>query len=188
MLDIGCRSLDYLFQFDNSKFKRLIGIDIILPEDPFANYFNYKISNSLKSKTDLNSLEKRFAQKYILYEKNILDFKIEKNHYGFIFCKHVIHFIPHDLQLQLIDNLYFGLKKNGLLFLKINHIRNKEYTDSSKVIPIAQNSFAEKKSRVIHYPCDPDRYINYLITRYKTELRTIDEKSITTLIRNNNNC
>ncbi len=186
MLDVGCRSLDYLFQFDESKFKKLIGVDILLPDDPFQNYLEFKNPNVLE--LDYDYLEKRFSKRYILLEKNILDFQIKEDYYGFIFCKHVIHFIPHDLQLQLIDNLYFGLKKNGLLFLKINHIRNKEYTDSSKNIPIAQNSFSEKKSRVMHYPCDPDRYINYLITRYKTELRTIDEKSLTTLIRKNNNC
>jgi hypothetical protein len=43
MLDIGCRSLDYLFQFDNSKFRKLIGIDLILPADPFQNYFEFMV-------------------------------------------------------------------------------------------------------------------------------------------------
>ena len=76
MLDIGCRSLDYLFQFDNSKFKKLIGIDIKLPEDPFQNYFEFKNPNSLKLEYDY--LESRFLQKYKFFEKNILDFHIKR--------------------------------------------------------------------------------------------------------------
>lgn len=110
MLDIGCKSLSYLFQFDNSKFKKLIGIDIKLPSDPFQNYFEFKNPNLPELEFEYNFLKRRYLQKYKLVGKNILEFHIRKNNYGFIFCKHVIHFIPHDLQLQLIDNLYSGLK------------------------------------------------------------------------------
>ena len=185
MLDIGCRSLDYLFQFDNSKFRKLIGIDLILPADPFQNYFEFKNPNPKKIEFDYGCLERRFAQKYRLFEKNILDFHIKKEHYGFIFCKHVIHFIPHDAQAQLIDNLYCGLKNKGILFLIVNHNQNKQYLDRTKCERIGQECFKEIRKGIIHYLSDPDEMLKSLIYRFDLdlELKKIDDKSVTALIR-----
>ncbi|HEY5123908.1 MAG TPA: class I SAM-dependent methyltransferase [Ignavibacteria bacterium] len=181
MLDVGCRSLDFLFQFDESKFKKLIGIDIVLPDDPFQNYLEFKNPNVLE--LDYDYLEKRFSRRYVLHEKNILDFQIKRGYYGFIFCKHVIHFIPHHLQLQLIDSLYSGLKQNGILYLKINHNQNKQYSNPTKCYCIAKDCFKDSKKTVIHYLNDPNEINKSLTDKYHPELLTIDDKSVTTLIR-----
>lgn len=186
MLDIGCRSLKYLFQFDESKFEKLIGIDIILPNDPFQNYLEFKNPNVLE--LDYDYLEKRFSKRYILHEKNIIDFQIKKEYYGFIFCKHVIHFIPHNFQSQLIDNLYAGLKLKGILYLKINHNKNKQYSDPTKGNNIGKDCFKEKNTGTFHYINDPDEIYKNLSDKYNPESLTIDNKSVTALVRKNNNC
>ncbi len=128
MLDVGCGNLKFLFQFDNSRFTKLVGIDLKLPEDPFQEYINFKYPNI--SDFDYHILEKKFLKKYSFCEQNIADVNIEKEFYGFIFCKHVIHFIPHEKQIMVTDNLYNGLRNRGLLFLRINHNQNKQYSDS----------------------------------------------------------
>jgi hypothetical protein len=181
MLDIGCSSGDYLFQFDNSNFSRLIGIDIKPPDDPFQNYLEFKNPNLLE--LDYDYLLKRFNQKYKFDKKNITDYHIRKNCYGFILCKHVIHFIPHDLQLQVIDNLYCGLKTKGILFLKINHNRNRDYRETLIVNKTAKDTFINKKRKIIHYPCDPDRFKEIVINKYNPESMTEDNKSVTAIIR-----
>jgi hypothetical protein len=181
MLDVGCSKLDYLFQFDDSRFSKLIGIDINLDDDPFRDYLDYKNSNP-ELKFEYDYLEKRFLNRYRLFKTDILEYNIKKDFYGFIFCKHIIHFIHHDKQFQLIDNLYSGLKANGLLFLKINHVLNKQYADSSKV-NIEGNIFIEKIKGIIHYPCDSEEYIKHLTNKYKIEYVIKDEKSVTALIR-----
>jgi hypothetical protein len=186
MLDIGCGNLKYLFQFDTSKFKRLIGLDLKLPEDPFECYLDNTCPNL--TSIDYDNLEKKFWSRYKFYKKDILDFQIDKDYYGFIFCKHVLHFIPHNFQSQLIDNLYSGLKYKGFLYLKINHNKNKQYTDHDKVDILTKDCFKEKKKGLIHYLYDPQELVQSLTLRYNPELITTDEKSVTVIIRNKNNC
>ena len=181
MLDVGCCTLQYLFQFDKSKFRRLIGIDINIPKDPFECYIDTTCPDL--SSIDYDNLEKKFWRRYKFIEKDILDFHIDKGRYGFIFCKHVLHFIPHISQLQLIENFYYGLKLKGLLYLKINHNQNKQYSDHKKVDRIAKNCFKERRSNKIHYLSHPDDMIKLLSEKYHPEILNSDYKSVTALIR-----
>ena len=181
MLDVGCGNLKYLFQFDNSKFTKLVGIDLKLPEDPFQEYLNFKYPKL--SDFDYHALEKRFLKNYSFLEQNIVDVKIKKESYGFIFCKHVIHFIPHEKQILLTDILYNGLRNRGLLFLKINHNQNKQYSDSTKVDRLYKNCFKEKRKDIIHYLNDPDEIVKNFSEKYLPISTDKDDKSVTILIR-----
>lgn len=180
MLDVGCSTLNFLFQFDESEFNSLVGIDIVLPDDPFQNYLEFKNPNLLE--LDYDYLLKRFNQKYEFYKKNVIDYHIKNNYYGFIFCKHVIHFIPHNLQLDVINKLYNGLRIKGVLFLKINHNQNKDYK-ALNIKRIAKDAFINEKRKITHYPCDSEIFVKILMNKYNPESIIKDNKSITAIIR-----
>jgi hypothetical protein len=180
MLDVGCNNLNFLFQYDDSEFDNLVGIDIVLPDDPFQNYLEFKNPNLLE--LDYEYLLKRFNQKYKFYEENIINYQIKNDSYGFIFCKHVIHFIQHNLQIDVISKLYNGLRIKGILFLKINHNQNKDYK-ALNIKRIAKSTFFNEKRKIIHYPCDSEKLIKILKNKFDPESISEDNKSITAIIR-----
>ena len=180
MLDVGCSALNFLFQFDESEFNSLVGIDIVLPEDPFQNYLEFKNPNLLE--LDYEYLLKRFNQKYEFHKENIIDYRIKNNYYGFIFCKHVIHCISHNLQLGVISKLYNGLSTKGVLFLKINHNQNKGYK-AHNIKRIAEDAFLNEERKITHYPCDSEEFIKILMNKFNTESIRTDNNSITVIIR-----
>lgn len=184
MVDIGCADLKFLFQFDNSSFNRIIGIDIKISIDPFQDYLDFKHPDLLT--VNYSQIEREFYRKYKFIENDILNFQMKKRSFGFIFCKHVIHFIPHNLQMQLIDDLYHALVYKGILYIKINHSLNTIYQDTSKVSKISDNCFIEVKNKnKTHYLLHPDELIQIIRTKFDPEFIDKDDKSVTTIIRKN---
>jgi hypothetical protein len=77
------------------------------------------------------------------------------------------------------------LKNKGILFLILNHNQNKQYLDRTKCERIGQKCFKEIRKGIIHYLSDPDEMLKSLIDRFDLdlELKKIDDKSVTALIR-----
>ena len=190
LIDVGCTGLYDLLNFEDSQFKRLIGIDKEFETTPFGDYKRRKKERLFLTRDELRQMSgallNSFNNRFEIVKGSVFDynFGIDKN--SFIICNKVLHFFDNKLKLELIDKFYNSLTNGGLLFLKINHFKHPNNTDLTKVDPIDDTTYRSKEdSNDIRYLIVPDLFISSLMNKYDiiSKYIMVDEKTLTVVIR-----
>lgn len=179
LLDVGYGCLWDLIDFENSEFKRLEGIDKNVSQ-PFMIYKKIK---ELKHSSELH---KYFRSRFHLATADLKNHVFNTNQYSLIICNKVLHFYPDNEKLNYLDKFYHSLQEDGLLFIKINHHKNADNTDSSHMIEIKKNVFKNPiDDNDTRYLVDPYEFLQLVRAMYLLIERhvIIDDKTISFVIR-----
>lgn len=191
VFDIGCGGLFDLFTFEDSKYKRLIGID---KEPRNRSYFRDYL-DLIKEIQELNDEEiaklsnqlfEKFNSKYSIITGDVLNHDFETNQYGMIICNKMLHFFNDKMKLELIEKFHYSLKKDGLLFIKLNHAHHPNNTNLAFVNSIDRNIYQGIKNPAdIRYLIEPEEFLDSIKPNYHilNELTFTDEKTLTFVIR-----
>lgn len=189
VLDVGCRGLNDLVDFEFSPFKQLIGVDRVFGTNAFGDYFRL-----FKDDPSWTAEEKRafrikkyndFKNRFTIFQMDFRDYNFKENTISLIICNKVLHFYDPKEKYELIRIFYNALEKNGLMFIKINHNLHPNNTDLTKVNKIAENTFQNKENpEDIRYLVDSSAFIDELCSYRIIEKNIdIDEKTITIVIK-----
>lgn len=163
LIDVGCAG-DYplydLVDFDNSCFKKLIGIDIKFEKEQEQKSFDHYVSSKKRNKTlnieDWTSgkLRDDFNRRFQIVKESFFDYDFGVNRNSLIICNKVLHFYDNPTKFEQIKRFHISLQEHGLLFLKINHYLHPVDTDPTKM---------RKKAENIYQSIDFPDYEKYLI-------------------------
>lgn len=133
VLDIGCSNECHLFDFENKNFENLIGIDI--REDiRSAIYASYSSKKGQRIGLDDKILDQfRMNFKFIDRENGDIErFNIEFESYEVIICSNLLHlFSDEDRRKGIINKIYKGLKRKGLLYIEVFAATSKEIPEKA---------------------------------------------------------
>lgn len=178
-----------LVDFDNSCFKKLVGIDIKFEKSLFEYYISRKSENKSLNVQDWleGKLLKYFNERFEILQKDfITDYKFGLNVNSLIICNKVLHFYSDDVKYKLIDRFYQSLQKDGLLYLKINHWLDPDNTDLEKVKKIGENTYQSiNDPQDIRYLIVPNEFEENLKRNYQllSAYRFEDCKTFTIVLR-----
>jgi hypothetical protein len=190
LLDIGCAGLCDLVDFENSPFKKLIGIDKEFATTPFGDYGRCKTKNLDLTEEQYrilsNDLIERFKQRYVIEIMDFLDYDFITNTNSLIICNKVFHFYSDEKKFELIKTFYTSLQADGMIYLKINHDLHPDYIDLNKTTRIGENIFQNNEvPGDIRYPVEPNKFIKQLNKNYFLlhDYTISDKKTLTIIIR-----
>lgn len=161
IVDIACGNLSDLFNFEDSPFRELIGIDKKFKREPFIYYKHFK------GIVYENGLIAKFHDRFKVFEMDFNNYEFIGNDISLIICNKVLHFYEDAKKFEMIQRLYSSLSKDGLLYIKVNHSRHPNNTDPNKTKQIGPKSFQSLNDPTdIRHLVDPIDFIRQLSKDY----------------------
>ncbi|MEO8151333.1 MAG: class I SAM-dependent methyltransferase [Bacteroidia bacterium] len=189
LIDVGCKGLYDLVDFESSPFKKLVGIDKKFGTNAFGDYLRCKTRNKKLTPEEkrLYTIEvfKTFKERFEIYEIDFLIFDFKPDTYNLIICNKVLHFFQDEIKLTIIHNFFKSLQNGGLIYLKINHNHHPDNTDLVKVDKLSDNVYRSKRDLHIRYLVIADDFKTQLSKNYRllTKYSKVDEKTLTIVIK-----
>ncbi len=180
VLDIGCKGLKDLTDFETSPFKKLVGLSNKFNTTPFGDYKKCKGVIYQEGLLDV------FNTRFNIHETDITNFDFGTNCNSLVICNKVLHFFNDLKKSELMDRIYISLLKEGLAYIKVNHNRNPNNTDPATTIEIEPNVFQNKNDLSdIRYLVEPNSFIQNLSNKFNVvdKYNFVDEKTVTLVFR-----
>ncbi len=172
VLDVGCKGLRDLIDFEDSPFQKLTGIDKESSRPiPFGDYRLEKTKNVQLTAEEMRELSKelqqRFQRRFKIHTMDFFDYDFGENKHNLIICNRVLHFYTDEVRLSLIQTMYYSLQSDGLLYLTMNHHTNANNTNPEKVNRLEKNIYQNKEDPSdIRYLINPEFFIDQLNSIY----------------------
>lgn len=110
------------------------------------------VDNSEKA---LNICNKQKTNNLVLIKEDIRNFKIENNYYDLIMSRAVLHFLHKSDVTNIISNIKYNLKENGLVYITVFSTN-----DDSMDKKLINNNFEKLDNNVFHNTLS-DTYMSY---------------------------
>ena len=188
MIDVGCgKDFKNVVDFEKSCFNILEGIDKEFEKNLSILLVSYLYEYNSSREEKLNQSELNndlFVKRHFFHGQNLLTYDYGKERYGLIICKSVLHFFCNDIKLCLIDKFHDALKKEGLLFIRLN---NSEHVDNLNGKKVFKNIVLDEDKNELRYLIDEKDFTQNLKEKYFLEeiqpLENQIEGTTTILIR-----
>ncbi len=160
LIDVGYGDMHDLIDFEHSSFKTIIGLDTQVFQ-PFRVYRNAK---GINYDTQLHD---QFLERFTLSEDDFTEYDFGINKNSLIICRHVLHFYEDRAKLNYLQRFYLSLQEGGLLYVRLNHIFNKDNTDPDYMNIRNDRVFQNKAvPDDIRYLIEPDDFLKLMRSDY----------------------
>lgn len=171
LIDVGCAGLKDLIDFENSPFKKLIGISKeFVRGNAFGDYRCRKTKNLKLNTEQWPQKTKELLEEFKKLEINtmsLFDYDFIEGANSLIICNKVLHYFDDATKFELIQKFYASLQKGGLMYLKINHNRRTEYHNLTLTKKIAEDIYQGLEEPYdIHYPVNQEDFKQTLSIKY----------------------
>ena len=190
LIDVGCAGLCDLNSFENSPFKKLIGIDKHFDTNDFGDYRKLNLTDKQLTGEEraqrIHDLYQRFINRYQIFTQDFFQYDFGTNNVSLIICNKVLHFYKDEVKFKLIERFHTALQKEGLLYIKLHHWQNPDNTDPNKARKFDDFTFQSLTNEEDYrFLVEPTWFIENLKKKYKLlpACQEVNEHAITVVIR-----